>query len=181
MAAKVGRILAGLVAALSLSGCMLCDRYCDRQHDRCRSQCAPAFRPGHPCKVLSLGSSQHSNGGSTRGNPADAVRPRRIRPSSADRASRTNVHGLEEAPRPGDLPFRVGRRIIWVDDALAPLRGRLPERDRHRLVLAIAAAVGIDALVWLTDIAGLSRPQAVELMRWSARALFETALAGDSD
>lgn len=86
-----------------------------------------------------------------------------------------------EAPRPGDLPFRVGRRIIWVDDALAPLRGRLPERDRHRLVLAIAAAVGIDALVWLTDIAGLSRPQAVELMRWSARALFESALAGHAD
>lgn len=86
-----------------------------------------------------------------------------------------------EAPKPGDLPFRVGRRIIWVDDALAPLRGRLPEQDRQRLVLAIAAAIGIDALVWLTDIAGLSRPQAVELMRWSARALFETALAGDSD
>jgi hypothetical protein len=37
--------------------------------------------------------------------------------------------------------------------------------------------VGIDSLVWLTDIAGLSRAEAVELMRWSARALLLTALA----
>ena len=77
----------------------------------------------------------------------------------------------------GDLPFRVGRRIGWVADALAPLEGRLPERDLRRLVLAIASAVGIDALVWLTDIAGLSRPEAVEQMRWSARTLLEAALS----
>ncbi|MDX6546820.1 MAG: hypothetical protein QOG33_370, partial [Gaiellales bacterium] len=36
-------------------------------------------------------------------------------------------------------------------------------------------------LVWLTDIAGLSRPQAVELMRWSARTLLRAALADCSD
>ena len=55
MAAKVGRILAGLVAALSLSGCMLCDRYCDRQHDRCRSQCAPAYYPPNGCAPAQSG------------------------------------------------------------------------------------------------------------------------------
>jgi AcrR family transcriptional regulator len=80
------------------------------------------------------------------------------------------------APKRGDLPFRIGRRIVWVADALAPLRGELPEPELHRLVLAIASAVGIDALVWLTDIAGLSRPQAVELMRWSARTLLRATL-----
>lgn len=42
---------------------------------------------------------------------------------------------------------------------------------------AIGAVVGIEALVWLTDIAGLSRPHAVEVMRWSARMLLRTALA----
>jgi AcrR family transcriptional regulator len=84
------------------------------------------------------------------------------------------------APEPGALPFRVGRRIGWVADALAPLRGRLPERELERLGIAVASAVGIDSLVWLTDIAGLSRPEAVESMRWSARALLRAALAEDA-
>jgi AcrR family transcriptional regulator len=77
----------------------------------------------------------------------------------------------------GELPFRKGRRIVWVAEALAPLRGRIPEPELDRLVLAIAAAVGIDALVWLTDIGGLSRTRAVEVMRWSARSLLRAALA----
>lgn len=82
-----------------------------------------------------------------------------------------------DAPVRDDRPFRVGRRIAWVADALSPLQGQLPKRDLDRLVVAVAAAVGIDSLVWLTDIAGLSRPQAVDLMRWSARALLQSALA----
>lgn len=77
----------------------------------------------------------------------------------------------------GELPFRVGRRIIWVREALEPLRGRLSEHDLQRLVVAIASAIGIDALVWLTDVAGLSRSEAVTLMTWSARALLEASLA----
>lgn len=78
----------------------------------------------------------------------------------------------------GDRPFRVGRRIVWITDALEPLRDRLPEPELRRVVHAIAAAVGIDALVWLTDIAGLSRDQSVEVMRWSARALLQAVLTG---
>jgi AcrR family transcriptional regulator len=82
----------------------------------------------------------------------------------------------DTTPKPAAVPFRVGRRIGWVADALAPLRGRLPDHEVERLVLAIASAVGIDSLAWLTDIAGLSRPEAVELMRWSARGLLRAAL-----
>jgi AcrR family transcriptional regulator len=95
-----------------------------------------------------------------------------------------NMLRLSLEPNPArreDLPFRTGRRIIWVGDALAPLRGRLPERERERLVVAIAAAVGIDALVWLTDIARLSREEAVEVMRWSARSLLRAALEDAND
>jgi AcrR family transcriptional regulator len=76
----------------------------------------------------------------------------------------------------GDLPFRTGRRITWIAEALAPLRGQVPDDELNRLVLALAAAVGIDSLVWLTDVAGLSREQAVENMRWAARALLQAAL-----
>src|SRR5258706_14398708 len=77
----------------------------------------------------------------------------------------------------GDLPLRKGRAIGWIGEALSPLRGRLTERDLRRLVLAIRSAAGIEALVWLTDIAGLSRKEAVQLMRWSASALLRSALA----
>ena len=78
----------------------------------------------------------------------------------------------------GNLPLRQGRAIGWIEDALAPLRSRLDDAELHRLALAVRSAAGIEALVWLTDIAGLSRSEAVELMRWSARAMYDSALAG---
>lgn len=67
---------------------------------------------------------------------------------------------------------------MWVEDALAPLRRRIPQPELRRLVYTVAATVGIDVLVWMTDVAGLSREDAVELMRWSARALLRSALRG---
>ena len=75
------------------------------------------------------------------------------------------------------LLLRRGRVIAWLEDALAPLRGRLPDRDLARLARAIRAAAGIEALVWLRDVAGLPSDEAQELMRWSARALVRAALA----
>jgi AcrR family transcriptional regulator len=77
----------------------------------------------------------------------------------------------------GDLPLRQGRAIGWIAEALAPLRARMPENRLRRLVLGIRSATGIEALVWLTDIAGLSREEAIEVMRESARALLRSALA----
>ncbi len=85
---------------------------------------------------------------------------------------------LDPDPRErGELPLRKGRAIVWIGEALSPLRGVLVERDLKRLILAVRSAVGIEALVWLTDVAGLSRKEAVQLMRWSAGALLRSALA----
>ena len=75
------------------------------------------------------------------------------------------------------LLLRQGRAIGWIQEALASLRVRMSDAELRRLVLAVRSATGIEALVWLTDIAGLSRPEAVELMRWSAGALLRAALA----
>src|SRR5437870_769897 len=83
-------------------------------------------------------------------------------------------------PDPGnrsELPLRKGRAIRWIGEALSPLRTVMSERDLRRLTLAIRSAAGIEALVWLTDIAGLSRKEAVQLMRWSAGALLRSAIA----
>jgi AcrR family transcriptional regulator len=76
----------------------------------------------------------------------------------------------------GQLPLRKGRAIGWIEDALAPLQETMSEAEVHRLALAIRSATGIEALVWLTDVAGLSREEAMRTMRWSARALLRSAL-----
>jgi AcrR family transcriptional regulator len=75
------------------------------------------------------------------------------------------------------LPLRQGRAIGWIEDALAPLLAEMSPAEVHRLALAVRSATGIEALVWLTDIGGLSRVEATELMRWSARAMLQSALA----
>ena len=74
------------------------------------------------------------------------------------------------------LFLRQGRMITWLKEALEPLHGQLSEQAIERLVFAIRAAAGIEALVWLCDIAGLSRDEAKALMMWSARALLQSAL-----
>lgn len=83
---------------------------------------------------------------------------------------------LEIAPdERAALPLRQGRVIRWIEEALEPLAAELPPAEVHRLAVAIRSATGIEALVWLVDVAGLSRDDAAELMRWSARALLDAA------
>jgi AcrR family transcriptional regulator len=72
--------------------------------------------------------------------------------------------------------LRKGRAIAWIEEALSPLRGRLSAGELRRLVLAIRSTTGIEARVWLQDVAGLSSPEATRLMRWSARAIYRSAL-----
>jgi AcrR family transcriptional regulator len=83
---------------------------------------------------------------------------------------------LEEDPaKRGALLLRQGRAIRWIEEALAPLRGELSDAELRRLVLAIRATIGIEAMVWLTDVGGLSRRQASKLTRWMARAILREA------
>ena len=84
---------------------------------------------------------------------------------------------LEGEPAGGEsLPLRRGRRIGWIEDALSPLKGRIAGPELRRLVLGIGATLGIEAFVWLTDMAGLSREEAAEVMRSNARTLLRSAL-----
>jgi AcrR family transcriptional regulator len=83
---------------------------------------------------------------------------------------------LGSATAPGDLPLRQGRAIGWIHEALEPLRDQLTAEELRDLTLAIRATLGIEALVWLTDVAGLSREKATALMRASARTLLRAAI-----
>ena len=76
----------------------------------------------------------------------------------------------------GELVLRKGRRYLWIREAVAPLQDRLEPEELERLVHAVSTAVGIEALVTLIDLAGLTRERAVEVVRWSAKALLSAAL-----
>jgi AcrR family transcriptional regulator len=94
-----------------------------------------------------------------------------------ERQQRTMLRlSLDPQTSSESLPLRKGRAITWFEEALAPLRSRISDVEIHRLALCVRSAVGIESLIWLTDVAGLTRDEAAERMLWSARALFLQAL-----
>ncbi len=54
----------------------------------------------------------------------------------------------------------------------------MPQPALRRLIYGISATIGIEAFVWLTDMAGLSREEAAQVMRTNARTLLRSALEG---
>jgi AcrR family transcriptional regulator len=82
---------------------------------------------------------------------------------------------LPADPPQDPLPLRQGRAIGWIAEALDGVRGDLSGQQFRQLVLSVRATIGIEAIVWLVDVAGLSRNDAVALTRWSAQALLQRA------
>lgn len=89
--------------------------------------------------------------------------------------------GLRLSLEPGADPtgpvLRRGRVIGWILDALAPLAESRPDVDLTRTAVAVRSATGIEAFVWLVDVAGLEREDAVGLMHDNGRAIVRAALA----
>jgi hypothetical protein len=67
--------------------------------------------------------------------------------------------------------------IPLIEDALAPLRDKIGAAAVRRLAIAIRSATGIESFVWLVDVAGQSRDEALKILRWSASSLLDAALA----
>lgn len=82
-----------------------------------------------------------------------------------------------DAEQRDQLFLRQGRVIGWLEDALQPLRSQMSAKAVGRLARAIRASAGIESLIWLVDVGGLSRPEAVKLVKWSAHALLTQAIA----
>lgn len=74
----------------------------------------------------------------------------------------------DPATEPGSLPLREGRVIRWLEDALHPLRRTHPASTSTG---SPSRRLGIESLVRLTDVAGLDRDQAVQLVRETAHAV----------
>jgi AcrR family transcriptional regulator len=85
---------------------------------------------------------------------------------------------LEPGNDPTGPVLRRGRVIGWISDALVPLATSRPDLDLHRLAVVIRSATGIEAFIWLVDVARTPREEAVQLMRWTGQAALHTALDG---
>jgi AcrR family transcriptional regulator len=85
-----------------------------------------------------------------------------------------------DSPSGPHLPMNRGLRIGWIEDALSPLRGQLSDEAFKRLIHGIGSTLGVEAFVWLVDIAGVSREEAVTIMRSNASGLLHSALAGSA-
>ena len=70
-------------------------------------------------------------------------------------------------------PVRKGRRMEWIERAIAPLDAR----RRAKLGPALALAIGPDPVIMLKDVARLDPAQIKRTLKWTAAALLEAALA----
>ena len=66
---------------------------------------------------------------------------------------------------------RGGRRIGWLSDALDPLKPSLPPAEFKRLVCGLSLLTGIETLVVLKDVCGLSSGEAQDVSVWMAKTL----------
>ncbi len=92
-------------------------------------------------------------------------------------ALRLSLDQPAETRRQERPALRQGRAIAWIEDALAPLAATHPHLDRRRLAIAIRAGCGIEAWVWMVDIAEVTPKTATTLMRESAQALLNAAIS----
>lgn len=77
----------------------------------------------------------------------------------------------------GEPEFRRGHRIELLRDALTPLHKQLPKQTVERLAQALSLFFGVEALIVLKDIWGLSAADAETVATWAATALVNGALA----
>jgi len=72
---------------------------------------------------------------------------------------------------------RPGRRGRWVDEILVSAGDRLDPAARARLSAALHLVLGVDPIIVLTDVAGLDRDQAPDVLGWVAATLVQAAMA----
>jgi len=90
---------------------------------------------------------------------------------------RTMIHETVLDNARAAQPRRGTRRIDWIELATKPLHARLGAKAYGRLVSALALCSGIEALLVLRDIRGLSERDAIAVSRWAALAMVRQSLA----
>lgn len=70
---------------------------------------------------------------------------------------------------------RGGRRLGWLNEAIAPIDDRLPPKQLTRLVHALSLVTGIEAVVVMRDICELEPKEGEKVLRWAAQTLLAGA------
>jgi AcrR family transcriptional regulator len=81
---------------------------------------------------------------------------------------------LDDGPEAARRPLR---RLAYIDEALAPLAGRVTDDGLQRLRSALALVLGTQAVIVLYDICELDERRAREVTRWAARVLLDAVMA----
>ncbi len=91
---------------------------------------------------------------------------------------RTMIHETVLTVPAAVEPRRGGRRLDWIESAVKPLRKRISSANYKRLVCALALCTGIEALLVLRDICGLSTDEITRVSQWMCRAMLRESLRG---
>jgi AcrR family transcriptional regulator len=83
---------------------------------------------------------------------------------------------LERAGLLEEEPYRRGHRVRILEHAIAPLAPALPAAVRDRLHHALSVIYGIEPVMILKDIWGLSNREVERIALWMADALIDAAL-----
>ena len=83
----------------------------------------------------------------------------------------------QESDKPDPEAIRQTVRFRWIDHALTPLTGTLPQPELARLRSALTLVMGAEALIATRDVCRLNTDEATDVMRWAATALVRSALA----
>lgn len=67
-------------------------------------------------------------------------------------------------------------RDTWIATLLEGLPDHVPQEAHDRLSIALTPLFGADAIIWSTDIAGVDRDAALDVMAWMAAALVQATL-----
>jgi AcrR family transcriptional regulator len=81
------------------------------------------------------------------------------------------------APDDQQIPIRAARRDELIREVLSPLPGTLSEHDCDRVANALGLVIGTEAMIALTDAAGLDAPAAKAALLDASRWLLAGALA----
>lgn len=76
-----------------------------------------------------------------------------------------------------EVPRRPGNRLRYLAEALSPLKDRLGAERQQRLVMALSMCVGMESIMVMEDICGLTPAEAETIKRWVAGALLQASLS----